>query len=106
MVTRSTSVHGEFRFAALQMPPPADAAKSGGRLSGLDMCNYMETFAQNFLKGNIRFETEVLDIRRHHETSFWCVTVEDKHSGRDVIKFARIVLCTGVRRHLHFKGLY
>ncbi|TFY51937.1 hypothetical protein EVJ58_g10296 [Rhodofomes roseus] len=43
----AADVHGEFRFSPLPMPPPADAAATGGRLSGEDMRLYMETFASS-----------------------------------------------------------
>ena len=35
------SVHGEFRFSPLPMPPPRNASSTGGRLSGEDMQRYM-----------------------------------------------------------------
>ncbi|KAF8524988.1 hypothetical protein JB92DRAFT_2877960 [Gautieria morchelliformis] len=80
----------------LQMPPPADSARSGARLSGLDMCSYMDAFAHKYLKGKIRFETEVLNVKRVPDASFWRLTVEDKKTGiREVLNFSRIVLCTG-----------
>ena len=70
------------------------------------MCRYMETFAaENNLQENIRYETEVLNIKRGDErpSSSWHVTVENKRTGtRDIWKYSRIVLCTGVRRLFFF----
>ncbi|KAF5386925.1 hypothetical protein D9615_001925 [Tricholomella constricta] len=89
------NVHGEFRFSSLFMPPPSKAEESGGRLTGDDLCAYMETFANMFLDGKIRFETEVLGIRRSPSGS-WFVTTEDRRSAdQQVLEFSRIVLCTG-----------
>ncbi|KAG6810296.1 hypothetical protein H0H92_012520 [Tricholoma furcatifolium] len=94
------NVHGEFRFSPLPMPPPSKAAETGGRLSGEDMCNYMESFAERFLSGKIRFKTEIISIRRSPD-DLWLVTVLtvlDRHSENAVpeeLVFSRIVLCTG-----------
>lgn len=85
------SPHGEFCFSSLAMPPP-----EGGRISGKDMCNYMETFAETFLKDKIKFEVEVLNIRRSPSGS-WNVETKDKNEGTiTVLEYSRIVLCTGV----------
>lgn len=83
------------------MPPPVDAQKTGGRLTGFDMCNYLESFTDRFLKGLVRYETEVLSIRRDHTTvstkEGWLVDVENKGSDtRETLKYSKIVLCTGV----------
>lgn len=78
------------------MPPPINAEKTGGRLSGPDMCNYLESFADRYLKGTIRFQTEVLNIRRG-STGGWLVEIQNKTSGiGETLKFSKIVLCTGV----------
>jgi len=91
-------VHGEYRFSPLPMPAPADAAATGGRLSGVDMCNYMESFADKFLKGKLRYETEVLNVSRDGATSTWLVKVKILKTGTlETLKYSRIVLCTGVR---------
>ena len=92
------SVHGEFRFSPLPMPPPMLKGKTGNRLCGEDMSDYMGKFADTFLAGKIRFETEILDIRRGRDSSGWEVEVLDlKTSNKEVLSYARIVLCTGVR---------
>ena len=92
------SVHGEFRFSPLTMPPPMFTEKTGDRLCGEDITAYMENFAGTFLAGKIRFETEVLDIRRGRDGAGWEVEVLDLRTGnKDVLNYARIVLCTGVR---------
>ena len=88
------SPYGEFCFSPLSMPPLEDSA--GGRISGKDMCNYMEAFAETFLKDKIKFEVEVLNIRRSPSGS-WNVDIKDKHEGTiTVLEYSRIVLCTGV----------
>ena len=46
------------------MPPPRNASSTGGRLSGEDMQHYMESFEEHFLNGRIRYETEILKIKR------------------------------------------
>lgn len=90
-----TSVYGEYRFSPLPMPLPTEAAKTGGRLSGEGMSAYFERFADTYLRGKIKFETEVVNIRRVGERS-WIVDTSD---GQE-LSYSRIVLCTGVR---HFK---
>lgn len=60
----------------------------------------MERFADAHLQGRIKFQTEVLRIYRS-EKGLWLVDTEDigddtKEPVRNVLKFSRIVLCTGV----------
>ena len=89
------SPQGEFCFSSLSMSPE-DSANTGGRLSGKDICNYMETFAETFLKDKIKFEVKVLNIRRSPSGS-WNVDIKDEHEGTiTVLEYSRIVLCTGV----------
>ncbi|PPQ89970.1 hypothetical protein CVT25_009610 [Psilocybe cyanescens] len=91
------SVHGEYRFSPLAMPRPEDSAETGGHITGMGMCNYMETFYVTFLKNKVKFkfETEITSVRRVQKES-WEVKVEDIHSrGTKVLSFARIVLATG-----------
>ncbi|KAF9228314.1 FAD/NAD(P)-binding domain-containing protein [Gyrodon lividus] len=90
------NVHGEFRFSPLAMPPPTLQEKTGNRLSGEDMRAYMEKFAGTLLPGRIRFETEIMDIRRGKDGSGWDVEVQDLNSDtKQVLSYDRIVLCTG-----------
>ena len=78
------------------MPPPLRATETGGRLSGEDMSKYMERFFDVFLQGRIRFATEITNIRRS-EDGTWLVSTEHVLDGKtEVVKFSRIVLCTGV----------
>ncbi|KAJ3575500.1 hypothetical protein NP233_g1053 [Leucocoprinus birnbaumii] len=94
---RINNVHGEYRFSSMEMPPPSDAASTGGRLSGLDLCNYMESYYENFLKGkaNFSFNTEVLDLSRQ-EDGKWLVQTENTQTHtRDNLSFFRIILATG-----------
>ncbi|KAG5354248.1 hypothetical protein C0989_003761 [Termitomyces sp. Mn162] len=88
------NVYGEYRFSPCPMSSPSEAAETGGRLTGDDMCTYMETFAAKFLAGKIKFNTEILGVRK--STGSWLVTVEDIPSGvQEVLVFSHIVLCTG-----------
>ncbi|KAG6381877.1 FAD/NAD(P)-binding domain-containing protein [Boletus reticuloceps] len=90
------NVHGEFAFSPLPMPPPALKAEAGNRLCGEDMTAYMEKFADTYLAGKIRFETEILDVRRGREGLGWDVEVLNLRTGnKEVLSYARIVLCTG-----------
>ena len=83
------------------MPPPENSSiDNGARLSGRDICNYMENFAKTFLIGKAKFrmETEVLNIERD-EKGKWKITVEDlRHGSYSILVFSRIILSTGVRR--------
>ncbi|KAJ7643962.1 FAD/NAD-P-binding domain-containing protein [Roridomyces roridus] len=89
------NVHGEYRFSALKMPPPVDKGP-GGRLTGEDLCAYMKAFSAQFLQNIIRFDTEVINIRREEATSLWLITVENRKTGaRETMEFSRVVLCTG-----------
>ncbi|KAJ7288126.1 FAD/NAD-P-binding domain-containing protein [Mycena rebaudengoi] len=86
------NVHGEYRFSAMRMPPPAD----GGRLMGDDLSAYMQAFSDKYIKDVIRFNTEVVNIRRDEASSVWFIIVQDMQTGsREVLEFARVVLCTG-----------
>ncbi|KAI0253456.1 FAD/NAD-P-binding domain-containing protein [Lactifluus subvellereus] len=90
------SVHGEFRFSTMPMHEPDSSIKTGGRLSGEDVRRYMEDFAKQFLSGKIRFETEILNIRRGDQGRGWNVLVHDKTTGTEkVLYYSRIILCTG-----------
>ncbi|KAF9466370.1 hypothetical protein BDZ94DRAFT_1281005 [Collybia nuda] len=93
------NVHGEFRFSSLSMPTPSKASKTGGRLSGEDMCIYMERFADTYLQGKIKYQTEVTKIYRS-DSGVWLVETEDASDNaeepvRNVLRFFKIVLCTG-----------
>lgn len=69
----------------------------GNRLCGEDMRAYMETFADRFLRGKIRFGTEILDVRRGEDGAGWEVEVLDLRTGnKEVLYYSRVVLCTGV----------
>ncbi|KAF7346580.1 FAD /NAD-P-binding domain-containingprotein [Mycena sanguinolenta] len=84
------NVQGEYSFSAMEMP-----GGQGAHIKGHDLCRYMEAFGNKF-KHIIRFDTEVISIRRDEITSVWFITVEDKaKSSRQVLEFSRIVLCTG-----------
>lgn len=87
------NVFGEFCFSSLPMPPPQNPGQK--RLGGEDMCAYMEKFADTFLAGKVRFETEVLNIRRA-TGSGWEIEVQDLRTNvKQVLVYDRIVLCTG-----------
>ena len=99
-----TSVHGEYRLSPLEMPPPAN----GERLSGFDLCNYMEKFADKFLVGRAKFhfQTEVLDIERDGHGK-WNVAVEDLPTkSLRTLTFSRIILATGVSRISTIFGIF
>ncbi|KAF4580716.1 hypothetical protein EYR38_003002 [Pleurotus pulmonarius] len=84
------NVYGEFQFSPLSMP------ETSGRPTGEDMRSYMSTFADQFLKDRIRYDTEVLNIKRNNSSDGWLVEIEDKRSRtRQVLRYAKIVLCTG-----------
>jgi dimethylaniline monooxygenase (N-oxide forming) len=77
---------------------PTEPATAGARPSGLDMCNYIESYCDRFLKGKVEFifNTEVLDISRN-EIGEWLVRLEDLQTGtKDILKFKRIIVATGV----------
>lgn len=85
------------------MPPPKDNKKSGGRLTGEDLMEYMESFTDRFLQGRMRYNTIVTNIRRDDKDSDsagrrWVVSVRDRDTGAESqLRYHRIVLCTGVR---------
>ncbi|KAK7462869.1 hypothetical protein VKT23_007448 [Stygiomarasmius scandens] len=88
------NVHGEFRFSPQPVPPAKDATK---RLSGFEMRDYMQKFADNYLQDKIHFGFEILSVTRPgNETSGWNVQVKDLRTGEQkTLKFDRVVLCTG-----------
>ncbi|KAJ7158255.1 FAD/NAD-P-binding domain-containing protein [Mycena crocata] len=84
------NVDGEYCFSAMDMPSFAD------RLTGKDVRTYMQAFSDKFLKHIIRFNTEVINIRRDKETNVWFITVQDTRAdSREILQFSRVVLCTG-----------
>ncbi|KZT54410.1 FAD/NAD(P)-binding domain-containing protein [Calocera cornea HHB12733] len=90
------NVHGEFRFSSLPMPPPVHANETGGRLSGFDMQQYMETYADTFLKGAIRYGVEVEDITEDRQNKGYIVMIRDLRTGQlETLRYTRIVLCSG-----------
>ncbi|KAI0051981.1 FAD/NAD-P-binding domain-containing protein [Auriscalpium vulgare] len=87
---QTNSVHNQFSFSA--MPMVEDA--SGSRLTGLDVQHYMATFAARFLEGKIRFNREVVQIRREDED--WLVDVRSMIGGvAETLRYTRVVVCTG-----------
>ena len=80
------------------MPPPADGEKTGGHITGMGMCDYMESFYEKFLKDKavFKFKTEIRSVARN-AAGVWNVSVEDLCSGEaQTLEFSRVVLCTGV----------
>ncbi|KAF8802218.1 FAD/NAD(P)-binding domain-containing protein [Phlegmacium glaucopus] len=112
------NVHGEYRLSPLDMPPPENGSD---RLSGFDLCNYMEKFSKDFLVGKAKFhfETEVLNIERDGSGK-WNIAVEDiPTKSLKTLTFSRIILATGgcsnprvpaaispsAAEKVHFRGL-
>ena len=99
------SVHGEYKFSALDMPPPERCDSTGGRLTGFAMRDYVEKFSKMFLEGKakFRFRTEVLNVERIRKPSGthpakWVIKARNVESGvHEEMEFSRIVLATGVR---------
>ncbi|KAJ7890291.1 FAD/NAD-P-binding domain-containing protein [Mycena leptocephala] len=90
------NVHGEFRFSAHGMSTPPDASATGGRLTGRDMRNYMQDFADRLLPAKIMFDNEILNIRREEINSSWIISVQNRNTGASQsLCFSKIVLCTG-----------
>jgi dimethylaniline monooxygenase (N-oxide forming) len=78
------------------MPPPTKSKETGGRLTGEDMNNYFESFADRFLKGKILFNVEVLNVSRNPRGG-WSVLVNNKLNGLETrLHYDKIVVCTGV----------
>lgn len=100
-------MHGEFRFSHQAMPQPMNSEETGGRLSGEDMRKYMESFAERFLRGRIRYNMDVLRISRHAPTKNatgkvkaakgWTIEVMDrKTQSQFQLDYDKVVLCSGV----------
>jgi len=79
------------------MPPPKNTSKTGGRLSGDDMCRYAEEFVSRFLSGRMRYNTHVVRVNR--DEAGWALDIRGANS-RDTkkLRYKKLVLCTGVRR--------
>ncbi|KAI0259070.1 FAD/NAD-P-binding domain-containing protein [Gloeopeniophorella convolvens] len=101
------SVHGEFRFSSMQMREPDGSSRTGGRLTGEHVQQYMESFAKHNLDGKIRFDTDVVNIRRGDRQRGWDIRVRDQVTSEErIFHYARIVVCTGGCSNPRFpKGL-
>ena len=82
----------------MPMPKPDNARNTGGRLTGEDMCMYMESFADKFLKGRITFEVEVENITRGSDETWLVKTRNLTNSSTKILQFDKLVLCTGVSK--------
>lgn len=90
------NVYGELRFSPLEMKPPPNSSKTGGRLTGEVMSEYMESFAENFLQGRITYSTEVMKIRRGENNDGWIIQTKDLTTSTVTeTHYSKIVLCTG-----------
>jgi hypothetical protein len=83
------------------MPLPTNASASGGRLTGGELSNYFHKFYEEFLKDRVLFNKHVSNIQRNEPAAHslrWSISVEDTKDGsKEVLRFAAVVLCTGVR---------
>ncbi|KAF9559738.1 FAD/NAD(P)-binding domain-containing protein [Agrocybe pediades] len=91
------NVHGEYRFSSLEMPLPPDFDKTGGHITGLQMCEYMETFYSKLLKDKVKFafEEEIVSVERN-ATGRWRVEVtgvQTQHKA--TYEFSRVIVATG-----------
>jgi lysine/ornithine N-monooxygenase len=78
------------------MKPPSNSSKTGGRLTGEVMSEYMESFAALFLRNRITYSTEVLEIRRGNNDG-WVIKSRDLTTNTiQEYHYSKIVLCTGV----------
>lgn len=81
----------------MEMDIPPNAAKTGGRLTGDVVSEYMESFATKFLQGRFLYNAEVLNIKRGENNNGWVVKVEDLTTNvTSDLHFTKVVLCTGV----------
>lgn len=84
------------------MPAPKNSKETGGRLTGEELGQYMESLADRYLKGHVRCNTIVTNIRRSRDgdpkgTKRWVVSVRDSSTDSvETVSYDRIVLCTGV----------
>jgi cation diffusion facilitator CzcD-associated flavoprotein CzcO len=80
------------------MSLPANSKVTGGRLDGATMNAYMESFAETFLNGRIRFNVEITKaVRDNSGVGGWTVYIQDKISGdEEKLRYDKIVVCTGV----------
>jgi len=87
------------------MPEPIDGKETGNRLGGDDISRYMEAYYEKYLSGTnangspiIRFNSEVLSVRRGPNATGWEVQIKNASAGTsETLYFPRIVICTGVR---------
>ena len=90
------------------MSVPLNSQETGGRLCADNMRKYMETFADRFLRGRIRYNMDVLRISRHSPVKDeagkavkmpgWTIDVVDRKTGSQfTLDYDKVVLCSGVR---------
>lgn len=94
-------MHGQYEFSGLAMPPPPNCKATGGRLTGHDISQYLEKFADTFLTKRIRFMVEVVSISRK-TAGQWSVKVLDlRRNVEEVLTFIKVVVCSGVSANLY-----
>ncbi|TFK17023.1 FAD/NAD(P)-binding domain-containing protein [Coprinopsis marcescibilis] len=95
---RTNSVHGEYRFSALDMKlVDPDKRERDHRLTGEHLCHYMEEYAQRFLAGKVKymFQSDVKKLRREDDGK-WLATVQDMVDGSSKeLSFARVIVASG-----------
>ncbi|TFK19523.1 FAD/NAD(P)-binding domain-containing protein [Coprinopsis marcescibilis] len=95
---RTNSVHGEYRFSALDMKPVNhDMREKDHRLTGEHLCQYMEEYSQRFLVGKVKFmfHSEVKKLWRDGDGR-WLAAVQDTVDGSSQeLSFARVIVASG-----------
>lgn len=83
----------------MEMKAPPESSKTGGRLTGELMTEYMESFAERFVRDRITYSTEVMEIRRGDGSHGWII--KSRNLNTNIVQedhYSKIVLCTGVRK--------
>ncbi|EGN94619.1 hypothetical protein SERLA73DRAFT_77381 [Serpula lacrymans var. lacrymans S7.3] len=93
----TNNVNGEYEFSAM----PMHLQRIKERPSGTEMRQYMEAFADRFLNGKIRFNTQVVNIHRWDQgnnqeaVKGWAISVQNSDGTAEQLFYDIVVLCSG-----------
>jgi hypothetical protein len=81
---------------ALDMPPLKGSSEYGSRLSGMDLCHYVEGFSRRFFDGETKFHMNTGIGIRWDKRGRWKCVQSLSGAFSDTLMFSHIILASGV----------